>query len=196
MALKRNFVMIISLVLTLTSCGVRDSSPTASTDVIQFRQVLSLGASLADIEFNGKIYSDIDCLNPPAVSQPSSAMIACDKDAASIYLLGPVLLDGNSIKNAEAELTSDGYWIVTLGFDDFGKKKFGEITARVTSLIAPQNQIALVQGNLVISAPSINEEITGGTAQISGNFTQLEAEGLAYSIKNRESLPDFFTRRQ
>ena len=46
---------------------------------------------------------------------------------------------------------------------------------------------------LVVSAPRINEAITGGSAQITGNFTQLEAQDLANVLKYG-SLPLAFER--
>jgi preprotein translocase subunit SecD len=197
MALRRSvFLVNLSLVLILTSCGNNESPTETSADVIQFRQVLSVGTSLSDFEFNGKTYKNIDCLDSRIKNEPAEAIVACAKDGDTVYLLGPTFLDGNSIKSAEAELTSDGYWIIFISFDDYGKKIFGEVTSRVTSLIAPQNQIALALESVVVSAPSINEEITGGEAQITGNFTAQEAKALATAIKNRESLPDIFRRRK
>jgi len=197
MALTRSITLIhISLILILTSCGFDESKPATSADVIQFRQVLSVGTSLSGLEFDGVRYENIDCLNPATKVEPAKVITACGKDDDFVYLLSPTFLDGNSIESAKAEFFEDEVWIVSISFDANGTKKFGEITSRVTSLAAPQNQIAISSGNLVITAPSINEEILEGNAQITGNFTQQEAESLANSIKNREPLPDFLRKRQ
>ena len=72
----------------------------------------------------------------------------------------------------------DAAWIVNIDFKDEGTKAFADLTRRVTSLATPMNQVAITQGTLVITAPRINEAITAGSAQITGNFTMQEATEL------------------
>jgi preprotein translocase subunit SecD len=67
------------------------------------------------------------------------------------------------------------------------------MTTRLTSLPAPQNQAAIVLDGLVYSAPRINEPINTGTAQITGNFTQIEAQDLSNVLKYG-ALPLAFDR--
>ncbi|MDR2969968.1 MAG: protein translocase subunit SecDF [Tannerellaceae bacterium] len=45
-------------------------------------------------------------------------------------------------------------------------------------------QVAIVLDELVYSAPNVNDEITGGRSQISGNFTPEEAKDLANVLKS------------
>ena len=89
------------------------------------------------------------------------------------------------------DTTAGDQWILEIGFDDIGTKKFAEMTKRVTSLPSPTNQIAITAGNLVITAPSINEAITAGLAQITGSFTEQEMFDLADAIRNRRQVPPF-----
>ena len=44
--------------------------------------------------------------------------------------------------------------------------------------------IAIVLDNVVYSAPRVNDEITGGNSQISGNFTQTETKDLANTLNS------------
>ena len=46
------------------------------------------------------------------------------------------------------------------------------------------NQIAIVLDEMVYSAPRVNDEITGGRSQITGNFTPEEAKDLANVLKS------------
>ena len=46
------------------------------------------------------------------------------------------------------------------------------------------NQIAIVLDEMVYSAPRVNDEITGGRSQITGNFTTEEAKDLANVLKS------------
>jgi preprotein translocase subunit SecD len=82
---------------------------------------------------------------------------------------------------------------VSLVFNGEGTKAFSDITSRVTSLPAPQNQVAIVLDGLVVSAPRINEPIPSGNAQITGSFTQSEAQDLANVLKYG-ALPLAFDR--
>jgi preprotein translocase subunit SecD len=60
-------------------------------------------------------------------------------------------------------------------------------------LPSPQNQVAIVLDGLVVSAPRINEAIPSGNAQITGSFTQVEAQDLANVLKYG-ALPLAFDR--
>jgi preprotein translocase subunit SecD len=82
---------------------------------------------------------------------------------------------------------------VSLTFNGEGTSAFGALTSRVTSLASPLNQVAIVLDGLVVSAPSINEAIPSGNAQITGSFTQVEAEDLANVLKYG-ALPLAFDR--
>ena len=63
----------------------------------------------------------------------------------------------------------------------------------MTSLPSPQNQVAIVLDGLVVSAPSIREAIPSGNAQITGSFSQVEAQDLANVLKYG-ALPLAFDR--
>jgi preprotein translocase subunit SecD len=78
-------------------------------------------------------------------------------------------------------------------FNGDGTKAFGALTNRVTSLQSPLNQVAIVLDGLVVSAPRINEAIPSGNAQITGSFSQVEAQDLANVLKYG-ALPLAFDR--
>lgn len=72
---------------------------------------------------------------------------------------------------------------VQLTFNDEGTKLFAEITKANIG-----KQVAIFLDGLPISAPVVNEEITGGQAVISGNFTIDEARTLVGRL-NAGALP-------
>jgi preprotein translocase subunit SecD len=76
-----------------------------------------------------------------------------------------------------------GGWQVNLSFNASGATDFAKVTAELAGKQEPQNQFAIVLDGLVQSAPRVNEPITGGQAQITGNFTQEEAKSLANVLK-------------
>jgi len=72
---------------------------------------------------------------------------------------------------------------VGLQFDDKGSELFAQITKDNVGKI-----VAIYLDGAPISTPVVREEITGGTAQISGNFTPTEAKQLVGRL-NSGALP-------
>ncbi|MFD9741070.1 hypothetical protein [Umezawaea sp. NPDC059074] len=112
---------------------------------------------------------------------PALPLVTCDADNPLKYVLGPAFLDNTHVISAEAGSDPQGVgYVVTLTFDSWGSKVWADFTAANV-----QRQAALVFNTLVISAPNINEPITGGSVQISGTFDRAEAEHLADQIAGR-----------
>jgi len=135
-------------------------------------------------------FSALDCTNKinlqgGSTESPDIAVVSCDRAGTAKYILAPAQVLGNMVSEATAAIDQQGAagWFVSLDFNGEGAKKFGALTQAVTGLAAPQNQVAIVLDGLVVSAPRINEAITGGSAQITGNFTQKEASNLANVLK-------------
>ncbi|MCE4025231.1 MULTISPECIES: protein translocase subunit SecD [unclassified Microbacterium] len=124
-------------------------------------------------------------------------LIACDSSGQAKYLLGPVALDGTSIKDAVAGLNQQtAQWEVNLTFDGKGTDAFGKVSQRLYAFTqqnqTPRNQFAFVLDGSVISAPSMNGVILDGRPSISGSFTQETAKSLADQLKFG-ALPLSFT---
>ncbi|MCX7831306.1 MAG: protein translocase subunit SecD [Actinobacteria bacterium] len=92
--------------------------------------------------------------------------------------LGKTLLTGKYLKNAQVSFDQFGKAKVDMEFTDEGAKKFEEITARYVG-----KQIAIVLDGKVMSAPRVIEKISGGRAEITGNFTIDEAKRLAIVLQ-------------
>jgi preprotein translocase subunit SecD len=126
---------------------------------------------------------------------PTDTIVACSRSGASKYILGPAEVLGRQVSKATAGIDQQGAsgWYVLLTFNGEGTTAFANITARVTSLASPQNQVAIVLDGLVVSAPVIREAIPSGNAQITGSFTQTDAQDLANVLKYG-ALPLAFDR--
>jgi preprotein translocase subunit SecD len=181
------------------------------TAELRFRQVLATAAATGAAdpaatpatgvspEINAK-FAALDCtksenLQGSGADAPEETIIACDRAGLTKYILAPAEVLGRQISKASAGLDaqSGSSWYVSLTFNGEGTTAFGAITSRVTSLAAPLNQVAIVLDGLVVSAPRINEAIPSGNAQITGSFTQLEAQDLANVLKYG-ALPLAFDR--
>jgi len=99
-------------------------------------------------------------------------------EEGGVYLLGETYVTGKSLKDAKTTFDNLGRSVVTLEFDKEGAGKFDQATAANVG-----RQIAIVLDGKVISAPVVQERISGGNAQISGNFTTAEAQRLAIMLR-------------
>ncbi len=96
---------------------------------------------------------------------------------------GEVILEGTHVDEASAQYTTEQGWFVALSLTTEGAEKFAKGTAANL-----KKQISIWMDDTMVSAPTVNETITGGQAIISGDFGQEEAEKLARQI-NSGSLP-------
>ncbi len=92
------------------------------------------------------------------------------------------LLTGDRLKEAKVGIDQYNKPDVSITFDSEGAKIFDRITADNVG-----KQLAIVLDGVIHSAPRIQDRISGGSAQITGNFTHDEAAKLAIVL--RESLP-------
>ncbi len=96
---------------------------------------------------------------------------------------GCVVLEGTDVADAtggaiQQQNSSSREYVVDLTLTDEGKTKFAEATQNNVG-----KQIAIIYDNGVLSAPRVNEAITGGKAQISGMESVERAQELASYIR-------------
>ncbi len=105
---------------------------------------------------------------------------------SSLQDIWPTLtsLTGKNLKKAEVAFQPNtGEPQVSLEFDSDGAKMFEDITTRNVG-----KTVAIFLDNQLLSAPKVNEPITGGKASITGKFSLDEAKRLAISL-NAGALP-------
>jgi len=99
-----------------------------------------------------------------------------------ILLYSKTLLTGDRLKEAKVGIDQYNKPAVSISFDGEGAKIFDRITGDNVG-----KQLAIVLDGVIQSAPRIQDRISGGNAEITGNFTNEEAAKLAIVL--RESLP-------
>ncbi|KQW01779.1 preprotein translocase subunit SecD [Streptomyces sp. Root369] len=116
-------------------------------------------------------------------AKPADTTLGCGEISGVWYkyLLGPAAVDGTEVKKAQAvfDTQTAAGWQVTMTFNGKGSKKFADITGQLAKNTQPQNEFGIVLDGEVVSSPYVSSSITGGSAQISGSFTQDEAQNLA-----------------
>lgn len=92
--------------------------------------------------------------------------------------LGPQLMTGDALSNANATFGEMNKPIVELSFNRAGAKKFADITTKHV-----KQRLAIILDKKIISAPTIQEPITGGQAVITGIETLDEAKEIALVLQ-------------
>ncbi|MFZ2625316.1 MAG: protein translocase subunit SecD [Propionibacterium sp.] len=113
------------------------------------------------------------------------ALFACSEDGTTKYLLGPELISGTHVTDAQAAIPQgEVAWVVSLKFDSEGTDRFSKATTQLAQQTSPMNQFAIVLDGKVVSAPSVSQAITGGSAEISGgNINESSSKALANELK-------------
>ena len=118
--------------------------------------------------------------------QPDKEIILPLKEGKSKTLLklGPTLMTGDKIQKAQAGVSNTtGSWQINFTLAGDGKKTFADITTANVN-----KQLAIVLDYVVESAPNIQSAITDGSGEITGKFTNKEANDLAI-VLNTGALP-------
>jgi preprotein translocase subunit SecD len=116
------------------------------------------------------------------------------------YVLGPVVISGEDFDSASAVLSGQGQlgavseWTVTFELDSDGTDRFSVATTQAVGAPPPTDQIAIIVDQVVISSPTVQSAITGGSGEITGGFSEQEAKDLATQL-NAGALPVELTRQ-
>lgn len=96
-----------------------------------------------------------------------------------VALKGDAVLEGDAITSASSEYDNMQGNMVNMKMNDRGAKDWATITRNNLG-----RSIAIVLDEHVYSFPNVNSEITGGSSQITGNFTPEEANDLSNVLKS------------
>ena len=184
-------VLATSQGVATSAAGGATSSPSASPSA---SASAAASAPIAGVDAaTQKFYDALDCSKPfrtaGQVDDPTLPIATCDTNGYSKYVLGPVEVEGTDVADANAGTvtTSTGAstneWAVNLKFTADGTTKFANTTGRLFPLKDPQNRFAITLDGYVITAPTLQAVITGGTAQITGSFDKNSSKALADQLK-------------
>lgn len=166
-----------------------------TTAKLRFRPVLEFPA----VARKGETLPKCDDERTYPKDDPKAEVMLCSKEPPSDTLapirLGKVALEGADVATANADLTDPtqggGAWQVGLNLTKAGATKFAKVTGDLARnpIGDPKRQLAIVLDRIVESHPQMGEEvkagagITGGQAQITGNFSKAEAQDLALILR-------------
>jgi protein-export membrane protein SecD len=115
----------------------------------------------------------------PAAPLGDEQLPMADNPQQVLDVFSNVAVDGADLEDAQASTDPQtGEWVVNFSLNSIGAREFGDVTtANVGKLFA------IVLDGKIIEAPVIREPITGGSGQISGNFTAQSATDLALLLR-------------
>ena len=150
-------------------------------------RVNELGVSEPNIQQEG---NDRIVVELAGVDDPESAVEIIGKTAKLQFIDpdGNVILDGSMLDDSYAQInnstTADKMYEVVLVFNDEGSKIFYNETREHVGQV-----IQILLDDEVISAPRVNQAISGGTAVISGGFSTFEEASNIAALLRGGSLP-------
>lgn len=168
-----------------------DEQLDAAKSIIEIRMVSN---GITDYELYADYGSDRIIVRFPWKEDETDfdPVAAIDELAATAYLTfkdeaGEIVMDGSSVSKAEARVNAEqgaaNEYLVYLELTDEGASVFADATAANVG-----KTLSIYMDDTLISAPTVNEAITGGTATITGDFTVEEVNKLANQI-NGGALP-------
>ena len=121
----------------------------------------------------------------PGVKDPDKAIAVIGKTAVLEFKDedGNTALSGTDLQNAHEQTDQQGQHLVGLEFSPEGGEKFAKLTTANVG-----KTIAILLDGEVLTAPRVNEPITGGKAVITGQRSLQEAHELAILLRSG-SLP-------
>jgi preprotein translocase subunit SecD len=110
---------------------------------------------------------------------PGSEILPGDRFAPFYVVKKRAVVSGEELTNASQTFDQNGAPAVGFNFNGSGARKFGDITLRNHG-----KRFAIVLDKKVISAPTINDPITGGSGIITGSFTVESANELSLLLRS------------
>jgi len=104
------------------------------------------------------------------------------------YLVREIpILDGTMLTDAHVGFDQNNRPLINFTLNAEGAEIFGDFTGKSVG-----KRLAVVLDGKVYSAPNINERIGGGSGQISGNYTVMEAKDLSIALRSGSLLAPIY----
>ncbi|MBZ4022900.1 protein translocase subunit SecD [Rhodobacter sp. TJ_12] len=117
--------------------------------------------------------------NPDANPGPNRMLLPSAEREGISYIMDDVpVVTGDELTDARPDTDQNGYPAVAFRFNPTGARAFGDYTASHIG-----EPFAIVLDGKVISAPTIQAHIAGGSGIITGNFSVEEATNLALLLR-------------
>ena len=152
------------------------------------RELISRAAKLelmaVDEERAARVYN----MSDSDAAEYGDVILEDAKNPAIKYLVREIpILDGGMLTDATMGFDQNNRPLINFSLNAEGAEIFGDFTGRSVG-----KRLAVVLDGKVYSAPNINERIGGGSGQISGSYTVLEAKDLAIALRSGSLLAPIY----
>ena len=117
----------------------------------------------------------------PDVSDPSEILNLIGEPALLEFKDpdGNTFMTGSDVRLAQAAMTQDGQWAISFQLTSAGTKLFADMTSQNIG-----KTLGIYLDGEKLMAPTVQSAITGGSGQITGNFTMDRAQTIAAQIQS------------
>ena len=144
------------------------------------RELISKPANLELMAVDEERVDQAYTLSPGAASEYGDIILEDAKDSNIKYLVKEIpILNGSQVVDAQVSFDQANQPIINFTLNASGARIFGDFTAKSIG-----KRLAVVLDGVVYSAPNIRERIGGGSGQISGGFTVVEAGNVAIALRS------------
>ena len=144
------------------------------------RELISKPANLELMAIDEKRADQVYTMSDALAADYGNVILEDTNDATTKYLVKEIpILNGSQIIDAQVAFDQSNQPIINFTLNSAGARIFGDFTAKNIG-----NRLAVVLDGKVYSAPNIRERIGGGSGQISGGFTTVEAGNVAIALRS------------
>ena len=117
----------------------------------------------------------------PDVSDPSEILNLIGEPALLEFKDpdGNTFMTGSDVRLAQAAMTQDGQWAISFQLTSAGTKLFADMTSQNIG-----KTLGIYLDGEKLMAPTVQSAITGGSGQVTGNFTMDRAQTIAAQIQS------------
>ena len=144
------------------------------------RELISQPANLEMMAVDEEIADQVYSMTPEQAALYGAVILEKSDNPNEKYLVKEIpILNGEQIIDAQVAFDQSNQPIINFTLNSSGARIFGEFTANNIG-----KRLAVVLDGKVYSAPNIRERIGGGSGQISGGFTLVEAGNVAIALRS------------
>lgn len=154
------------------------ADPDVAAEIAQAREL----RQSTDPQQQQRALQQLDCRAPDPLrgnADPDLPLVTCNQEGTAKYLLEPAFMTGEEVANATSGMRQNSNaYVVNLDFTNRGGDIWGQWTAANVGELA-----GIVLDGEVVSAPQVQGANPTGRSEISGQFSQAEAQELANVLK-------------
>ena len=144
------------------------------------RELISRAAKLELMAVDEERYARVDSMSYSEAASFGDIILEDAKNSQVKHLVREIpILDGSMLTDAQVGFDQNNRPVINFSLNPEGAEIFGDFTGRSVG-----KRLAIVLDGKVYSAPNINERIGGGSGQISGDYTVMEAKDLAIALRS------------